>query len=174
MRIFECALRVSDFKEAHNAILALTNKVIQGNFIRKLVTALIDTRRPGELLNFKFPELEGLVDEQLYRLCKEAAHPDAASDYQKLLYCWRLKHENFRGAASILHERALAIEAIGPDGEDFSEIEDANVLVLNALSLADDSQAWLLESSKTGKYDEPAKKAKLDQGKVYHLRKDLG
>jgi len=104
------------------------------------------------------PELAGEVDSYLVSQAAimggVALPADASSTapaHHKVLYAWRIGRADYRGAASCVWERLQAVKQEAEAEADDEEVAELFLTLLNALSLLDPEQAWMLTRPPPGR-----------------------
>lgn len=103
-----------------------------------------------QLTDLPFIGLYDAVDELLAKKCQSIVDVSVGVPYHKILYAWRIKHNDFRGAATASFERLQRLQQSGegdrPLREDALEtaVTKQYVALINALCCVDPKQAWIL------------------------------
>lgn len=169
-RQFHSALMLSRFDVAHSAVLALhdTSPVLQRACLTRLVERMSETRHSAALVALPLPGLTAVVDDILAAKCLALVDVAAGPAYHQILYAWRIRHQDYRGAASVLLDRIHKLQRSGAgDGlllaaaaaattttEDDgvaavdTAITQQYLLVINALSCVDAKQAWIFSEER--------------------------
>src|SRR5947207_2914138 len=103
------------------------------------------------LLSFPFIGLHSEVDEALVQKCTTTFNPNSGVQYHKVLYAWRIKRGDFRGAAAVLHERLQRLQSSGivpKIGKCETPITQGYLALINVLASVDDKQAWILSEQR--------------------------
>lgn len=124
----------------------------QRDALHRLLHSLLANSRISLFLSLAFPpELAGEVDSYLVgqaaMLGGAALSSDASSTapaHHKILYAWRIGRADYRGAASCVWERLQAVKQEAEVEVDDEEVAELFLTLLNALSLLDPAQAWML------------------------------
>ena len=122
-------------------------------------------------MNFPFLGLHDVVDEILVERCRGVRNIHSSPAYHTILYAWRLKLGDLRGAATALYERLLRLKsssssaslAVSSTATTFRADDDsagaepgisslaipqAYLTLINLLACLDDTdQAWILSSA---------------------------
>lgn len=104
----------------------------------------------SELASLPFLGLQDHVDEILLSRCQTIVDVGAGIPYHKILYAWRIKRGDFRGAAAISLERLQRLIQAGYENQWIGEgaletpVTKQYVALINALSCVDAKQAWIL------------------------------
>jgi hypothetical protein len=103
-----------------------------------------------DLINLPFIGLQDEVDEQLAFHCQNTLNISTGPPFHKLLYAWRMKRHDFRGAASILYERLQRLQTASTTFKDpqNTPVTEGYLALINTLSLVDPAQAWILTSTR--------------------------
>ena len=115
---------------------------------------MCESSSASELLDLPFIGLQSQVDEILAQKCQAIVDVNVGVPYHKILYAWRLKHNDFRGAAAVSHERLRRLQQSG-DGDKVlghgpgideldTPVTKQYLMLINALSCVDPKQAWIL------------------------------
>ncbi|KAF9870005.1 DNA repair protein rad51 [Colletotrichum karsti] len=148
-RQFNAATVLSRFDVAHASLLAMKDKAMQHSSLRKLVDKMCETYHNSELLSLPFPGLQDSIDEILAQRCKSTMDVLSGTPYHQILYSWRIKHNDYRGAATVLLDRIQKLQFAGEGdkliGEDILDtaVTKQYLLLINALSCVDPKQAWI-------------------------------
>lgn len=84
--------------------------------------------------------------------------------YHQVLYAWRMKRSNYRGAASVILDRIQKLRHAGEgdkiDGEDVLDtpVTRHYLLLINALSCVDAKQAWIFDEGVEHNGEAPRRK----------------
>ncbi len=109
------------------------------------------------------------MDEILAQKCQSIVDVTIGVPYHKILYAWRIKRSDFRGAATISLERLQRLQQSGDGdkmiGDDSLEtpVTKQYIALINALSCVEPKQAWILskeppKKGSTGKNIQPKRK----------------
>lgn len=149
-RLFNAAIQTGRYELAHSILALFTNNALQQSSLRTLVIKMCESSFATELVNLPFIGLHDAVDEILAQKCQSIVDVNVGIPYHKILYAWRVKQNNFRGAAAVSLERLQRLEQSGEGdkilGEDGLEtpITKQYITLINALSCVDPKQAWIL------------------------------
>ncbi|KKF95472.1 Nucleoporin nup120 [Ceratocystis platani] len=150
-RQFNASLVLSRFDAAHSALLALreANPALQKACLARLVERMSETCHSSELVSLPFPGLTAAVDDVLSAKCRSTLDVVSGPAYHQVLYAWRIRHNDYRGAASVLLDRIHKLQR-GGEGDRFlaegvtdTPITRQYLLLINALSCVDRKQAWI-------------------------------
>lgn len=154
-RLFNAAVATSQFELAHTSLQSIKDQALRISCLRKLVDKMCETYHNTELVALPFPGLQQEVDEILAHKCKSTMDVQRFQFHQ-VLYAWRIKRNNYRGAASVLLDRIQKLRLAG-EGDRIAagDILDTPVtrqylLLINALSCVDQKQAWIFDEGLPG------------------------
>lgn len=148
-RLFTASTSISRFEMAHATLLSMPDRALQNSCLRKLVERMCETAQTSELITLPFSGLQDQVDEILDQKCRNTADVVRGTPYHKILYAWRITHNNYRGAAAVLHDRLQKLRQAGEgdrlSGEDMLDttVTRQFLMLINALSCVDPKQAWI-------------------------------
>lgn len=152
-RLFTAAVATSQFELAHTTLLSIRDQAMRHAGLRQFVQKMCQTYHNSELIAMPFPGLQQDVDDILVQLSRASTDITEGHPYHQVLYSWRIKHNNYRGAASVVLDRIHKLRNAG-EGDEITgdDILDTPVtrqylLLINALSCVEPKQAWI--------YDEP-------------------
>lgn len=151
-RLFTAATSISRFEMAHATLLSMQDRALQHSCLRRLVERMCETSQTSELIALPFSGLQEEVDDILFQKCRATAEVVRGVPYHKILYAWRITHNDYRGAAAVLHDRLRKLRRAGGEA-DRHMVAGADVLdtavtrqflmLINALSCVDPKQAWI-------------------------------
>ncbi|KAF5023204.1 hypothetical protein F66182_4737 [Fusarium sp. NRRL 66182] len=153
-RLFNAAVATSQFELAHTTLVSIKDQAMKISNLRKLVDRMCATYHNIELVALPFPGLQQEVDDILAQKTKTTVDITEGFPYHQVLYSWRIKHNNYRGAASVILDRIHKLQSAGEGeeaaGEDILDtpVTRQYLLLINALSCVESKQAWI--------YDEPS------------------
>ncbi|PVH87374.1 hypothetical protein DL98DRAFT_649633 [Cadophora sp. DSE1049] len=149
-RLFNAAIQTARYELAHSTLALFTDTALQHSSLRTLVTKMCETAYASQLVELPFIGLQETVDEVLAQKCQSIVDVNAGIPYHKILYAWRIKHNDFRGAAAISLERLQRLQQsgdgdklIGDDGLE-TAVTRQYVTLINALSCVSEKQTWIL------------------------------
>lgn len=150
-RQFNAATAMCRFEVAHSSLLSMKDKALRLSSLRKLLDKMCDTGHNKDLMTLPFPGLQDDIDEILEQRCKAKMDVLNGTPYHQILYSWRISHNDYRGAASVLLDRIQKFRHAGEGdkfvGEDVLDtpVTKQYLLLINALSCVDPKQAWIFQ-----------------------------
>jgi hypothetical protein len=164
---FEAALASSQFDEAYLCLSTLVT-VQQLDPLRTFLTQLCESDQANKLLRYPFIGLLEEVDDLLQEKAFSMMATQTAPAYHRILYSWRIRHCNFRGAASALYRRLQVLRAHSEhaafDVSVHLDLTEGYLAILNALRCMDKDEQWLivgaLQEGKHGDMPSPPKRTK--------------
>ncbi|KAK6189195.1 RecA recombinase Rhp51 [Pestalotiopsis sp. IQ-011] len=148
-RLFNGAVNISHFDLAHTTLVAMTNHALQRSLLRTLIEKMCDGLHNAELVKLPFPNLENSVDDILAQRCRDTTDIITDKPWHQILYSWRIKRNDYRGAAAILldrinklRQRADADDVLSDDVLD-TVVTRQYLMLINTLSCVDEKQAWI-------------------------------
>lgn len=107
---------------------------------------MVSQSQTAALLKFPFIGLVDEVDATLADLCHKKLNLGTGPPYHQILYSFRISRGNFRGAASILHERLQRLKATSSKFHDPSDesLAQCYLMIINALSAVNEEDAYIL------------------------------
>ncbi|KAI0404502.1 nucleoporin Nup120/160-domain-containing protein [Xylaria palmicola] len=148
-RLFTGATAISRFELAHSTLVAIKDQALQHSFLRILIQKMCDNLHNAELMQLSFPGLQGAVDDILAQKCRDTLDVVTGIPYHQILYAWRIKRNDYRGAAAILLDRIQKLRLLG-EGDQFTSddvldtvITRQYLMLINVLSCVEQKQAWI-------------------------------
>jgi nuclear pore complex protein Nup160 len=163
-RLFNAAIQTTRFELAHSILALFTDHALQHSSLRTLLTKMCESSYASQLTELHFIGLQDAVDEVLAQKCQSIVDVTVGVPYHKILYAWRIKRGDFRGAATISLERLQRLQQSGDGdkmtGDDGLEtpVTKQYIQLINALSCVEPKQAWILS-------EEPPKKGSSGKNK---------
>jgi nuclear pore complex protein Nup160 len=157
-RLFNAALVTSQFELAHTSLLSIKDDALKQSSLRKLVNKMCETHHNIELVSLPFPGMQQDVDDILASRCRNTTDVVQGFPYHQVLYSWRIKRNNYRGAASVLLDRIQKLKLAGQGdkltGDDVLDtpVTRQYLLLINALSCVDPKQAWIFDEGAPALY----------------------
>ncbi|RFU30006.1 hypothetical protein B7463_g6309, partial [Scytalidium lignicola] len=152
-RLFNAAVHTCRYELAHSTLLLFIDTALQHSSLRTLLTKMCETSCTAQLVDLPFIGLQDIVDEILSQKCQSIVDVTVGVPYHNILYAWRIKRNNFRGAAAISLERLHKLQqSSNEDKVMISEeletpITKEYLALINALSCVDPKQAWIVYES---------------------------
>ncbi|RKF83164.1 Nucleoporin NUP120 [Golovinomyces cichoracearum] len=150
VHLFEAALQTTRYELAHSTLALITNTSLQYLSLSTLVTRICETSNTTNLMKLPFFGLQDKVDDILCQKCQNITDVSSGIPYHKILYAWRIKYNNFRGAAAILLDRLRRLQ-LSKDADDMVEsyqletpVTQLYISIINTLCCVDPKQAWIL------------------------------
>ena len=121
-----------------------------------------------ELISLPFIGLQDEVDEQLVFHCQNTLSINSGPPFHKVLFAWRMKRCDFRGAASILYDRLQRFQTASTAFRDSQNtpVTQGYLVLIDILSSVDPAQAWVLTSTRVADEATVAKRVKTTSGKL--------
>lgn len=148
-RQFNAATVTSRFDIAHASLLLMKDHALRLSSLRKLLDKMCQSYHNRELTALPFPGLQDDIDDILAQRCKATMDVMSGVPYHQILYSWRISHNDYRGAASVLLDRIHKLKHAG-EGDKFvgddmldTPVTKQYLLLINALSCVDAKQAWI-------------------------------
>jgi nuclear pore complex protein Nup160 len=148
-RLFSAATAISRFDLAHSTLVAMRDRPLQHSSLRTLIQKMCDNLHNAELVELSFPGLQNAVDEILAQKCQVTVDVITGIPYHQILYSWRIKRNDYRGAAAILLDRIQKLRQLG-EGDQFTSedvldtvITRQYLMLINVLSCVEQKQAWI-------------------------------
>ncbi|KAH7223220.1 nucleoporin Nup120/160-domain-containing protein [Fusarium oxysporum] len=166
-RLFNAAVATSQFELAHTTLVSIKDQAMKISNLRKLIDRMCATYHNNELVALPFPGLQQEVDDILAQKTKASLDVIEGFPYHQVLYSWRIKHNNYRGAASVVLDRIHKLQSAGEGdeatGEDILDtpVTRQYLLLINALSCVEPKQAWIYDESSAGFGQKDAGKRKV-------------
>ncbi|TVY83187.1 Nucleoporin [Lachnellula suecica] len=174
-RLFSSAIQTARFDLASSTLTLFTDSALQHSSLRTLINRMCETSYAAQLIELPFIGLQDAVDEILAQKCQSIVDVNVGVPYHKILYAWRVKRGDFRGAASTSLQRLQRLQqsgdgdrALGDDGLE-TPVTKQYIALINALSCVDPQQAWILYDELPTKSSVPSKKGTQLKRKVVTL-----
>lgn len=100
----------------------MPDAAIQRSNLRSLVYSLCENSAAAELIELPFLGMHDMVDEALSQKCASIVDVNIGVPWHKILYAWRIRRGDFRGAAAVAYQQLqkLQLLANGGHGKDRS------------------------------------------------------
>ncbi len=166
IRLFNAAIQTCRYGVAYSVLILLTDAALRDSSLRMLVTKMCESSHASELIELPFIGLHDAVDDILAQKCQNTVEVTMGGiPYHKILYAWRIRRNNFRGAAAIslswlqrLQQAGEGDRTLGEDGLE-TPITQQYVQLINALSCVNPNQAWVFQEEPPSNSSAGAKKA---------------
>lgn len=116
--------------------------------VQSFIQTLVSQGRVKQLFQYPWDGLADSVDKELEAKARKALNTHTKPEYHKILYAWRIKRGNYRGAAQAAFDRLekLRQEAKGAAGSDPRDERalEAYLLLINAMACIGEQDAWVL------------------------------
>ncbi|KAF2029398.1 hypothetical protein EK21DRAFT_67743 [Setomelanomma holmii] len=145
-RSFTASIQTSRFEEAYSAMIRHSDAALKHSSLQTLVTSMVTQQQTTQLLKFPFVGLADDVDAILSSLCQKTLNLTSGPPYHQILYSFRIARGNFRGAASILHERLQRLKTTSSKHHDPADnsLTQCYLMIINTLSSVSKEDAYIL------------------------------
>jgi hypothetical protein len=111
---------------------------------------MVSHQQATQLLKFPFVGLSDEVDSTLSQLCQKTLNLTSSPPYHQILYSFRIARNDFRGAASILHERLQRLKTTSSKHHDPGDdsLTQCYLMIINTLSSVSKEDAYILADQK--------------------------
>jgi hypothetical protein len=118
--------------------------------LQTLITSMVSQQQAAQMLRYPFVGLADEVDTILSSLCQKTLNLISGPPYHQTLYSFRIARNNFRGAASILHERLQRLTSTSSKHHDPSDnsLTQCYLMIINTLSSVSKEDAYILADQK--------------------------
>lgn len=118
--------------------------------LQTLITSMVSQHLSTQLLKFPFVGLADDVDSILLSLCQKTLNLASGPPYHQILYSFRISRNNFRGAASILHDRLQRLKSTSSKHHDPADesLSQCYLMIINTLSSVSKEDAYILAEQK--------------------------
>ncbi|KAH7414156.1 nucleoporin Nup120/160-domain-containing protein [Phaeosphaeria sp. MPI-PUGE-AT-0046c] len=149
-RSFTASIQTSRFEEAYSAMSRHNDSALKLSSLQTLVTSMVTQEQATELLKFPFVGIADDVDHILSSLCQKTLNLSSGPPYHQILYSYRIARNNFRGAASILHERLQRLQSTSTKHHDPADdtLAQCYLMIINTLSSVSKEDAYILAEQK--------------------------
>ncbi|QDS74198.1 hypothetical protein FKW77_002167 [Venturia effusa] len=147
--LFPSALATQDFQQAYSVLNRLPTATRHFH-TKQFIEAVVDNNRIELLLGFPWTGLEEDADDILAKKVKDKGWiVSAKPEWHKILYAWRVKRGNWRGAAQVAFDRLERLKATGeatriPSDE---RLVEAYLLLINSLACVAPEEAWVIREA---------------------------
>ncbi|KAI9800059.1 MAG: hypothetical protein M1825_004241 [Sarcosagium campestre] len=146
-RLFSSSVETCSFDRAYSALLRYSDRALQHKDLDKLLTRMCNVNAIPQLLSLPLLSLQIEAEALLEAKSKTAFNLIAGPPYHKILYAWRVKRHDMKGAATVLHERLQRLRSVALSGRGASqtaELMQEYLLLINALATMGPDEAWIL------------------------------
>ncbi|KAH7095488.1 nucleoporin Nup120/160-domain-containing protein [Paraphoma chrysanthemicola] len=145
-RSFTASVNTARFEEAYAAMVRHSDAALKHSSLQTLVTTMISQQQTTRLLKLPFVGLADDVDGILSSLCQKTLNLTSGPPYHQILYSFRIARGNFRGAASILHERLQRLKTTSSKHHDPADqsLAQCYLMIINTLSSVSKEDAYIL------------------------------
>ncbi|KAH9865383.1 hypothetical protein J1614_008966 [Plenodomus biglobosus] len=149
-RLFTATIQTSHYREAYSAMSGLSDAALKRSNLQSLIASMISQSQATELLKFPFVGLADDVDAILSSLCHQTLNLTSGPPYHQILYSFRLSRQNYRGAASILHERLQRLKTTSSKIHDPADesLAQCYLMIINTLTSVNREDAYILADQK--------------------------
>lgn len=107
---------------------------------------MVQQSQAETLLKFPFVGLMDDVDAILVALCHKTLNLSSGPQYHQILYSLRVSRNDFRGAASILHDRLQRLKTSSSQVHDPADesLTQCYLMIINTLSSVSKEEAYIL------------------------------
>ena len=194
-RLFSASLHTSRYELANSTLHLINDSALKGNYLRTLISSMCESQAVGEMLQLPWLGLEDKVDSVLTQKASTVVDVNAGIPWHMILYSWRIRRGDFRGAASVAYERLQKLQVLNGQGEGTAKIGFRNgeyirdehrgrdeldtaitrqyLQVINALSCVEEEQAWIFVEPIAGKKAPGGGEGKRKVLKLEELRRAL-
>jgi hypothetical protein len=118
--------------------------------LQTLITIMVSQQQAAQMLQYPFVGLADEVDTILSSLCQKTLNLTSGPPYHQTLYSFRIARNNFRGAASILHERLQRLKTTSSKHHDPADnsLTQCYLMIINTLSSVSKEDAYILADQK--------------------------
>ncbi|KAF2745213.1 hypothetical protein M011DRAFT_469915 [Sporormia fimetaria CBS 119925] len=145
-RLFHASIKTSRFDDAYSAMTRHTNAARRSSALQTLITSMISASQTSKLLSYPFLSLTQEVDSILLSLCYKTLNISSGPPYHLILYSFRIRRNDFRGAASILHDRLQRLKSSSSQVHDPRDERMAQcyLMIINTLENVGKEDAYIL------------------------------
>ncbi|KAH8731234.1 nucleoporin Nup120/160-domain-containing protein [Phaeosphaeriaceae sp. PMI808] len=145
-RLFTASIKTWRFEEAYTAMTRHTDTALKHSSLQTLITCMVSQEQSEQLFKFPLVGLADDVDTILFSLCQKTLNLASGPPYHQILYSFRISRNNFRGAASILHDRLQRLKTTSSKHHDPSDesLTQCYLMIINTLSSVNAEDAYIL------------------------------
>ncbi|POS86641.1 hypothetical protein EPUL_002914 [Erysiphe pulchra] len=173
--LFNAALYTARYDVAYSALTQFTNPTLQNTSLRTLITKMCETSNSSYLIELPFVGMQDRVDSILSQKCHETINILSGIPYHKILYAWRIKQSNFRGAASVLLNRLQRLRQLENADQMIEShqletpITQQYISLINTLCCVDPKQAWVFQEAEKSENQTSMRQGQMPKRKVITL-----
>ncbi|OCH95867.1 hypothetical protein OBBRIDRAFT_744376 [Obba rivulosa] len=154
------------FEDACTALVSTAYERLTRECISLLVYRMCEENAVERLMTLNFAGFADEVEDALSFKARNA-DPRVRPFYSRILYTWYISRGDYRNAAQTMYLRARKVATLMDDPSGFFNVAElqleAYVLALNALSLVDKRNAWIVMPVTAETGHEPRKRRKLSR-----------
>ncbi|KAE9991248.1 hypothetical protein EG327_000250 [Venturia inaequalis] len=147
--LFPSALATQDFEQAYSVLNRLPSATRHFH-TNQFIEAVVANNRIELLLSFPWTGLAEDADDILAKKVKDKGWiVSIKPEWHKILYAWRVKRGNWRGAAQVAFDRLERLKASGegmriPSDE---RLVEGYLLLINSLACVAPEEAWVIREA---------------------------
>lgn len=147
--LFPSALATQDFQQAYSVLNRLPSATRHFH-TNQFIEAVVEKNRIELLLGFPWTGLAEDADDILAKKVKDKGWiVSSKPEWHKILYAWRVKRGNWRGAAQVAFDRLERLKATGETTRVPSDerLVEAYLLLINSLACVAPEEAWVIREA---------------------------
>lgn len=129
------------------ALTRMPDQFLRHSCVQSFIQTLVSQYRVKQLFAYPWTQLAEEADKELERKAKNTLNTSSKPEYFKILYSWRIKRGNFRGAAQAAFDRLEKLrgemKGRGSDPQD-ERLVEAYLLLINAMACIGKDEAWVI------------------------------
>lgn len=170
-RLFSASLYTARYDLANSTLGLMRDEALKSHYLRTLIITMAESQSVSSMLSLPWLGLEDGVSAVLSQKSQSVVDVNVGVPWHMILYSWRIRRGDFRGAASVAYERLQKLQVLaekeggnparapagkmvlrngqyewderrGRDELD-SEVTRAYLQVINALACVEGDQAWI-------------------------------
>jgi len=148
-RLFSASIATEKLEQAYTTLSLYSNAVLRASALNTFVKTTIAKQQTSYLLSLPFTALAQEVDNILAALASKATTAQEAARYGRLLYAYRVRRDDFRGAATAVYELLQRLRASSSsqdhDGDEGGEeVLQCYLTLANLLASVGEEERWIL------------------------------
>ncbi|KAH5376010.1 hypothetical protein HBI48_013250 [Parastagonospora nodorum] len=145
-RLFTASIQTLRYDDAYLSMSRHSDAALKHSSLQTLITSMVSQQQAMQLLKFPFVGLADEVDDTLSSLCQKTLNLTSGPPYHQILYSFRIARNNFRGAASIMHERLQRLKTTSSKHRDPADdsLAQCYLMIINTLSSVGKEDAYIL------------------------------